>query len=62
MAIPFNLDHLNIRFILENLTFCVTQISYGVFKSNFPMEEYCITLDVKKSKQKKILHSDQIIL
>ncbi|MGN0425820.1 MAG: helix-turn-helix domain-containing protein [Acetatifactor sp.] len=106
MAIPFNLDHLNIELILENLTFCVTQISYGIFHGNFPMhqhsnstyelhlviggrgtlilskaayslkagslfmtgpgvaheqltdmvspmEEYCITLDVKKSKQKK---------
>lgn len=40
MAIPFNLDHLNIQFMFENLTISVTQISYGIFYSNFPMHQH----------------------
>lgn len=40
MTITFNLAHLNIQFILENLTIFVTQISYGIFSSNFPMHQH----------------------
>lgn len=40
MAVPFNLDHLNIKFMFENLTVSVSQISYGIFNNNFPMHQH----------------------
>lgn len=107
MAVPFNLDHLNIKFMFDTLIVSVTQVSYGIFSCDFPMhqhsnstyelhlvsggngtlilkdatlslnagnlymtgpgiaheqqtdgnspmEEYCITLDIKKDKKAKL--------
>ena len=40
MAIPFNLDHLNIKFMFDTLTVSVTQASHGIFKYACPMHQH----------------------
>lgn len=40
MAVPFNLDHLNIKFMFDTLTVSVTQASHGIFKYACTMHQH----------------------
>ena len=40
MAVPFNLDHLNIKFKFDTLTVSVTQASHGIFKYACTMHQH----------------------
>lgn len=40
MVVPFNLDHLNIKFMFDSLMVSVTQASHGIFKYACPMHQH----------------------